>query len=253
MMVARRAWVSAAALALLIAGAPVGADTVYVTDRFEIGVHDGTDLDSVILAVVPSGTPLTVLRRSDAFVEVTTPDGVKGWIDARYVVTEKPGIALVTERETRLAEVSRQLGDARAEVEVLRQRVTELQRDAATATQAAPTETRAVALESSGDTEKLGETQRALEAATRETRLLKVRVAELQASKRELENALQESGSTVEQNVSNGLWQGPVANESRSWTPWQWLLFGSILLLAFAAGGYAVDWESRRRHGGFRI
>ena len=31
------------------------------------------------------------------------------------------------------------------------------------------------------------------------------------------------------------------------------LLFGSILLLAFAAGGYAVDWDSRRRHGGFRI
>jgi hypothetical protein len=30
-------------------------------------------------------------------------------------------------------------------------------------------------------------------------------------------------------------------------------MFGSILLLAFAAGGYAVDWESRRRHGGFRI
>ena len=31
--------------------------------------------------------------------------------------------------------------------------------------------------------------------------------------------------------------QGPVSNDVRAWTPWQWLLFGSILLLAFAAGG----------------
>jgi len=49
------------------------------------------------------------------------------------------------------------------------------------------------------------------------------------------------------------MWQGLIRNEGRTWTPWQWLLFGSILLLAFAAGGYAVDWDSRRRHGGFRI
>ena len=116
--------------------------------------------------------------------------------------------------------------------------------------QAAPVHS---ALESSADAAKLGETQRALEAATRETRLLKARVAELQASKLELENALRESGSQQEHDGSNGLWQGPVAHEGRSWTPWQWLLFGSILLLAFATGGYAVDWESRRRHGGFRI
>lgn len=248
-----RAWVSATLLALALATTPVGADTVYVTDRFEIGVHDGTDLDSVILAVVPSGTPLTVLNRSGAFVEITTPDGVKGWVDARYLVSEKPGIALVTDGDARLAEASRQLGDARAEVEVLRQRVAELQRDAASAAQTTSTETPTAALESSADAAKLGETQRALEAATRETRLLKARVAELQASKLELENALRESGSQQEHDGSNGLWQGPVAHEGRSWTPWQWLLFGSILLLAFATGGYAVDWESRRRHGGFRI
>ncbi|NIP45176.1 MAG: hypothetical protein GWO29_01675, partial [Gammaproteobacteria bacterium] len=49
------------------------------------------------------------------------------------------------------------------------------------------------------------------------------------------------------------MWRGPVSEQAKSWTLWQWLLFASILLLAFAAGGYAVDWDSRRRHGGFRI
>ena len=57
---------------------PAGADTVYVTDRFEIGIHESTDIDSVIIAVIPSGTPLEVLERNGEFVQVSTPDGTSG-------------------------------------------------------------------------------------------------------------------------------------------------------------------------------
>ena len=76
-------------LGLLSITSAARAETLYVSDRFEIGVHDTAALDSVIVAVVPSGTPLTVLGRNGEFVQVQTPDGIKGWVDARYVVVAK--------------------------------------------------------------------------------------------------------------------------------------------------------------------
>ena len=60
-------------LSLLMVSA--SAETVYVSDRFEIGVHDGIKIDSVILAVIPSGTPLTVIAKNGDVVQVKTREG----------------------------------------------------------------------------------------------------------------------------------------------------------------------------------
>lgn len=237
----------------VLAANKAGAETVYVSDRFEIGVHENTELDSIILAVIPSGTALTVVDRDGGYVEVTTPDGIKGWVDARYIVSDKPGVASVGAHDAKLVEATRSLGDARAEVEVLRQRVSELQRDAATTAESASAAAVPVAPESNEDTVKLKETERQLETLARENRVLKVQMSDLQATKAELEESALASATESEGVPAELMWQGPIRIEGRTWTPWQWLLFGSILLLAFAAGGYAVDWDSRRRHGGFRI
>jgi SH3 domain protein len=232
------------------------AETVYVSDRFEIGVHESAEIDSVILAVIPSGTALTVIARDGEFVQVSTTDGTRGWVDARYVVSEKPSAALFTEHDEKLQEAVRSLGASRAEVEVLRQRVSELQRDAATAADASPGSpgiTKTVSIEAREDSAKLAEAKRELESLAQENRELKIRVVELDAARAALEESVAEAEAVDKENSGGSMWRGPVSEQAQSWTPWQWLLFGSILLLAFAAGGYAVDWESRRRHGGFRV
>ncbi len=227
-----------------------GAETVYVGDRFEIGVHDGTKIDSVILAVIPSGTALTVIGRNGDFVEVSTPDGTAGWVDARYVVNEKPSVALLEERDARLKDAVRSLGDARAEVEVLRQRVSELQRDATTAAHKSSDIAKPVSLAPNEETAKLAKANLELENKSEEILKLNTRVAELQALQSALETSASESAG--EQSDAPRM-HAPAGADMGLWTPWQWLMFGSILLLAFAAGGYAVDWEFRRRHGGFRV
>jgi len=193
-------------------------------------VHDNTNLDSVILAVIASGTPLTVIARSGEFVQVSTPDGITGWVDARYIISEQPGVAVRDEQEAKLRETQRTLGGARAEVEVLRQRITELQRDAATAAHDSPAIAKPISPAPNEDSAKLEGAQRALQNLKEENRELKTNIAAL-----------------------DSLLRGPVSNEAKRWTPSQWLMAGSILLLSFAAGGYMVDWDSRRRHGGFRI
>jgi SH3 domain protein len=226
-----------------------GAETVYVSDRFEIGVHDDVNIDSVILAVIASGTPLTVIARNGDVVQVSTPDGTTGWVDARYIVSEPPSGASRDE----LREVMRSLGDARAEAEVLRQRIAELQRDAATAAHDSPGIANSVPLAPNEDAAKLKEAQRALENLQEGNRELKSRLSDLQASRGAPEKLAADAETKKPPGPLEDMLRGPVSKEAQTWTPWQWLLFGSILLLSFAAGGYMVDWESRRRHGGFRV
>jgi SH3 domain protein len=242
----------AACLVCFLASNAAAAETVYVSDSFEIGLHESIELDSVIVAVIPTGTALTVVGRNGVYMEVTTPDGIKGWVDERYVTNNKPSVALLADRDEKLVQATRHLGDARAEVEVLRQRVSELERDAATAARSASATT-PVALAPDEGAAKLEKAERQVETLSRENRVLKVQVADLQTTKAELEESAAAAASESDDVPANAMWQGPISNEGRKWTPWQWLLFGSILLLAFAAGGYAVDWDSRRRHGGFRI
>jgi len=141
---------------------------------------------------------------------------------------------------------------------MLRQRVTELQRDATTATRSSPGITKSVSLATNEVASKLKDTERELENLAEANQQLKIRIADLQAiqivsAKSAAGSALTEKGPAEKEEGGKSIWHGPISNEARTWTSWQWLLFGSILLLAFAAGGYAVDWESRRRHGGFRI
>jgi len=248
----------AAFLWLVLLTVPAGAETVYVADRFEIGVHDNTNIDSAIVAVIPSGTALTVVDRDGEFVEVSTPDGVRGWVDTRYVVSDKPSVALLDEHDAKLQDTVRSLGAARAEVEVLRQRVTELQRDATTVARNSPGITKSVSLATNEDASKLKDAERDLENLAEVNQQLKIRIADLQAiqiasANSAAESAVTEKGTAEKNEGGKSIWIGPLSNEARTWSPWQWLLFGSILLLAFAAGGYAVDWESRRRHGGFRV
>ncbi len=238
---------------LVLLTTPASAETVYVADRFEIGVHDNTNLDSAIVAVIPSGTPLTVIDRNGEFVKVSTPDGVRGWVDTRYVVSEKPSVTLLEERDAKLQDVLLSLRAARGEVEVLRQRVTELQRDAGTAARNSPGITKSVSLVANENASKLKDTERELENLAKVNRQLKIHIADLQAIQIASAKSAVESTPTENEDGGESIWHGPISNEARTWTPWQWLMFGSILLLAFAAGGYAVDWESRRRHGGFRI
>ena len=238
-------------LSLLMVSA--SAETVYVSDRFEIGVHDDINFDSVILAVIASGTPLTVIARNGDFVQVSTPDGTTGWVDARYVVSEQPGAALSGEQDAELRQAMRSLGDARADVEVLRQRVTELQRDAATAAHDSPDIAKPNPLAGNEDSAKLKEAQRALGNLTKENRELKTRLTDLQASRGASANSAADPEAKKQPGPLENIMRGPLSDETQSWTPWRWLLFGSILLLSFATGGYMVDWESRRRHGGFRV
>lgn len=77
-------------LLLMLALAPVLAETVYISDVLRVGVRAAPNSTDVPITVVTSGTELTVLERQSGHMRVRTTGGVEGWISDVYATNEVP-------------------------------------------------------------------------------------------------------------------------------------------------------------------
>ncbi|MHB8622088.1 MAG: TIGR04211 family SH3 domain-containing protein [Sulfuricaulis sp.] len=92
------------------------AETVYVAERIYIGLHaEGLDT-SALVKTVETGTPLEVMERNDRFVQVRDPQGVQGWIEARYLSPDPPASLQLAPLQQQLTKTRTQLADAQAQL-----------------------------------------------------------------------------------------------------------------------------------------
>ena len=205
-------------IALLLAGAgPARAETLFVTDTLNIGLHLEADIDSPITGLVPGGTALTVLARSGQLAEVRAANGPSGGIDGQYLVTEKParGRALELEIETQRL---------RAELASLR------------SANSSP------ATASPDDNGPL--------AARLNAQRLKA--AELTARLTELKNRLVATEQRAATAAGPGTGRGDLIAGLANWKTLA--IVGLVMLIIGMLGGaWLLDWLNRRRHGGFRL
>jgi len=75
------------------------AETAYVTDRLQLGVHAQADALDKAFAKLKSGARIDVTEENRYHARVTLPDGRIGWVKKTYLVSEKPAILRVTEVE----------------------------------------------------------------------------------------------------------------------------------------------------------
>ena len=68
---------------------PLWAKTLYVSDDLSIHMRRAPSAHSSIVEPLDSGTPVSVLKKSDGYAEVEAPDGKQGWIRAGYL-QDKP-------------------------------------------------------------------------------------------------------------------------------------------------------------------
>ncbi|NIR84612.1 MAG: TIGR04211 family SH3 domain-containing protein [Gammaproteobacteria bacterium] len=201
---------------LLLALTPsVLAENVYVIERLRVGLHEGKALESTIVEMVSTGTPLVVLERDGAFTRVRTPEGTTGWIDTEYVTPEPPA-----SREE-LRQARDENAQLRATVAELRQRTTELEQQRIQN----PPEDSAPAV----TPDALRQLQRLAEENQR------------------LKEALAERGAAGGPPELSGF------AVLRAVGPWHWVFLVIVLLIAFVLGAYLMDWRVRRRAGGFRM
>lgn len=110
------------------------AQTAYVTDTLQLGLHRASDTSDRAFRNLDSGQELEILSRTTYYANVRLPDGTLGWVKAGFLVNDKPAKLIVA--ETR-AEADRLAGDLEelrsafaapaATIDALNQQVADLQ------------------------------------------------------------------------------------------------------------------------------
>lgn len=198
-------------LALTTALAVRAAPTAYVSDRLSAQVRSGKSTGHKILELVPSGTPLQVLRPDqDGYTQVRTPRGRDGWILSRLLMDQP---------------------SARSRMENLKRRLSQLETDNARLKE---------------DLRSLNATKRELDARSHElTRIKKTAARSLTIEKenrrlkRDLDSKQQEVDALTQEN-------GVLKDESRR----DWFITGASVALGSLFFGLIIPrlrWQKKRR------
>jgi hypothetical protein len=108
-----------AALAGLLLGSSVRAETLYVIDELIVSVSSTAGEGGERIASLHSGESVEVLDRRDAYAHVRLASGIQGWVKAAYLSAALP--------------LQRQLSTQIAELERLKAEVVKLQGEASAA------------------------------------------------------------------------------------------------------------------------
>jgi len=73
----------------------VFADTRYVSDRLIIPVRDGKNKYDNVLGYIKTGTPVDVLEEKGRYSRIKTEDGLEGWVQSQYIISEKPKALII--------------------------------------------------------------------------------------------------------------------------------------------------------------
>ena len=112
----------------------VAAETAYVTDTLQLGLHQAEDTSDRPFRNLDSGQEMEVLSRTRYYANVQLPDGTQGFVKAGFLVADKPAKLIVAETRAEADSLARELEDTRqafaapaATIEALKQQAIDLQ------------------------------------------------------------------------------------------------------------------------------
>lgn len=73
----------------------VFADTGYVSDRLIISVRDGQNQNAAVLGYIETAAPVEIIEEKEDLLRIRTEDGIEGWVQAKYIVSEKPKVLII--------------------------------------------------------------------------------------------------------------------------------------------------------------
>ena len=215
------------------------AENVYIDDKVMVGLHQDKDIDSAIIKLLPGGTALEVLKRDSALTQVKESGGASGWIDNHYLVDAPPGRAQALQLQEKITKLETELSALK------------------TGQNAAPA--------SGADNQKLAALGKENEELKQQLQSAQLKVGEFQAQVAELRNKLSQEISgpdladkqiaaeaiTDTSDIKQAVWPGFAGGNPG----WRVILIGIAvcLIIGLIGGAFLMDWNNRRRHGGFRI
>ncbi len=258
-------------LVLLFGSASLFAETLFVTDRILLGVHQQASETSPVIESITSGTKVTVIQRQDSFVKIKLDSGKEGWVIASYLKKEKPATA-------ELDKIYAQLQKAQATNKTLsenlakKEREVQIRRDEISNAKSTIKDLRK-ALKDAGSDQPVAATPTDNPETEAQIKALEEKVALLEKEKSDLadqsgdtavieleklQNQNKEFQVRIEAALANLKGETvPTAAELAAIRPsfpfWYWLLLIAMLIVGAAAGVLWIDYHHRRKHGGFRL
>ena len=219
--------IAALCLLLLLPAAHASAQSVWVSDQFEVMLRTGPSTSNAIERMLPSGTALEVVERDEAtgYSRVRTRAGTEGWVLTRYLMSEpsaREQLATLTRRLTNAnqegSSLSSQLLAVQGEQDQAKRRITTLENE-----------------------------KRLLEQELAEIRRTAANVLSINSQNKELrdqlENAEIETATLQQQN-----------RELRSQTTRYWFMAGALVLVVGMILGIwlpRIRWQRRSRYDRF--
>lgn len=121
-------------MAMLLVPLLAVAQTAYVTDTLQLGLHQAADTSDRPFRSLDSGQELEILSRTTYYAHVELPDGTQGYVKAGFLVSDKPARLIVAETAAERDRYARELEEARqafaapaATIDGLKQQASELQ------------------------------------------------------------------------------------------------------------------------------
>ena len=101
---------------LLLIMLPFGAmaETAYITDNLRLGLHQAADTSDRAFRTLESGQELEIISRNRNYANVSLPDGVQGYVQAAYLVFEKPAKLIVAETQSANEKLQQELENTKA-------------------------------------------------------------------------------------------------------------------------------------------
>ena len=119
---------------LLLLPLAVFAETAYVTDTLQLGMHQAEDTSDRPFRNLDSGQAMEVLSRTRYYAHVELPDGTQGYVKAGFLVVSKPAKLIVAETQAEVDRLAAELEESRqafaapaATIDGLKQQVADLQ------------------------------------------------------------------------------------------------------------------------------
>ena len=125
-------------LLLLLPVAQAGAQSVWVSDQFEVMLRTGPSTSNAIERMLPSGTQLEVIERDDAAgsARVRTNAGTEGWVLTRYLMSEPSAREQLTRLTAELSKtadqgssLTSQLNSVKLEMATATRKIEQLERE----------------------------------------------------------------------------------------------------------------------------
>ena len=119
---------------LLLLPLAVLAETAYVTDTLQLGIHQAADTSDRPFRNLDSGQAMDVLSRTRYYAHVELPDGTQGYVKAGFLVDSKPAKLIVAETRAEADRLAAELEETRrafaapaATIDALKQESADLQ------------------------------------------------------------------------------------------------------------------------------